>query len=165
MPIGDSGLSEERLKKCPDSLVHGPIWEYDHYMIATTSTGGNMFTTNAHRTSQLSSTTLNKVVRTMIALAQAVGHADIAAFVADCALCGGTFPLSMIDAGHIVPASHGGFASPANLAPMCKECNNALGDEDATSLLRFDGRPLWDGELINDPTSCRVRDTRALWME
>lgn len=125
---------------------------------------GYMFTTNATKTSQLSSKTLNRVVRTMIELAESVGKANLSEFNADCSLCGDTHPLSNIDAGHVIPASQGGTASPANVVPMCKECNNALGDRDATAILRYDARHLWNGELVKDATSCRVRNIESRWL-
>jgi hypothetical protein len=126
----------------------------------------NEWTTTANKTSQLSSTTLNRVVRAMIEQAESIGHASISGFNADCVMCGENFPLNLIDAGHIVPASHGGFAHPSNLLPMCKPCNIDLGDTDPTEsfTLHYDRRSLWKGSLPSQTDNVRVRDQRTLWM-
>lgn len=114
---------------------------------------------------RLSSTTNNKVANTVLAYAESMGHADIAGFTADCALCGDSLPLCYIEMGHVKPAALGHKMHPAAVVPQCGECNRNLSDMDCSSLLRYDTRPMWDGSLIGNGKNVRVRDTRARWLE
>jgi len=115
-----------------------------------------------HRKNQtrasLNSNMRRRVTLTVLALAAQSGHGDGKTSV-ECVACGLPAIVGMTNSnprafnlGHVLADSKGGAYCPCNLLPLCRLCNEDMGDAHMESVLtpRYDPRPLWDGNLMWD---------------
>jgi hypothetical protein len=120
-----------------------------------------------------SSATKRRVLATVLTLAASHGMSDGATY-AVCVACGrnalvgiGAREGNRFELGHVDSDSNGGEYSPANLLPLCRACNVAIGSENMTDVLtpRYDSRKGWNGTLVADPgTKVDTFDARAAWL-
>jgi hypothetical protein len=131
-------------------------------------------TNHRHYMVRPSSATARKIRATVLGLAALTGHSDGATW-ATCMACGencvvGGAPSARdtFNMGHVLADANGGGYCPCNLVPLCRQCNEEMGDDTLTDVVPmpyYDNREMWDGVLFSDPgTETRtVTRGRAAW--
>lgn len=125
------------------------------------------------RKSDTNSATKRRILATVLALAAANGHGDGATY-ADCVACGhaaivgaGARDGNRFELGHVVSDCNGGDYAVSNLLPLCRSCNDAMGETDMRDVLtpRYEIVTGWNGRLLPDPgTSHSVVNRTHLWL-
>lgn len=69
-----------------------------------------------------------------------------------CLACQRQFPLSKLEADHIVALSNGGHNGIGNIQPLCRSCNAEKGDETMNWLTMY----ALEGVVLNDPAQYGV---------
>lgn len=121
-----------------------------------------------------SSSTARKIRATVLGLAALTGHSDGKTW-ATCMACGENCVVNgapsakdTFNMGHVLADANGGGFCPCNLVPLCRQCNEEMGDDtltDVVPLPYYDNRSMWDGVLFADPGAETRTATRgrAAW--
>lgn len=107
----------------------------------------------------LKSSERRRIEATLIALCVAVGMSDGLTY-AVCVACGRHAGLgapardgARLEWGHRQPESQGGRFHILNLLPLCRRCNDVMGDSPMAEVLtpRYTISQNWDGKWLPDP--------------